>query len=615
MPRIIPVDFETEAIQKRPMYPPKPVGVAIKINGKRKYFAWGHPQENNCTRMEAKKVLLYVFKNHVPLFHNAAFDIEVGMRYLQLPFPRIGYHDTLFLAFLSDPRADSLSLKSLAENLLGMPPDEQTKLHSWILENVFEPNSVRPTKKNPLAAHIAEAPGRLVGTYAVGDIVRTEKLFEHLMPQIKSRGMLAAYEREKLCLPIFEGMSTKGLKIKTRKLKKHLAEWKIGQEKREQWIRKRLKTPGLEINSSRQLANALAKTGSVADADWIMTAPTKTFPQGQRSTKRKTLLKICRDKKLTAALALHGVFSTYIAVFAEAWLATADVYSGRVYPSFSQVRSADEHKGAMRGSRTGRPSSNHPNFLNVPRNQENPLLPNLRDYIAPDDGHVFLIRDYSQQELRVLAHFEEATLLAAYIKNPEMDVHSYVGKLIYKTTGVKYPRSYIKTISFGILYGMGTALLGDSLDISNEEANQLKNHYYKTLPGVAQLNKNLIQRSKLGGAITTWGGREYFAEPPKIIGGQRRDFYYKQLNYLIQGSAADCTKEAMVAVDEKIKPLGGRIVLQIYDEIVTSVPVEVAKEAMAAQKIGMESVAFKVKMLTTGKIGKKSWGEAKICGW
>lgn len=125
----ITIDFETEAIQRRPDYPPKPVGFSIMAPGDRRsrYYAWGHPAGNNCTMQAARAVLLDAWKsNHELLFHNAKFDVDVAQTHLGMPalmWERC--HDTLYLLFLYDPHATSLSLKPAAERLLGMPPEER----------------------------------------------------------------------------------------------------------------------------------------------------------------------------------------------------------------------------------------------------------------------------------------------------------------------------------------------------------------------------------------------------------------------------------------------------------------------------------------------------------
>lgn len=169
------VDFETAGIDSRPLYPPVPVGVAIYGPTIKKYFAWGHPSENNCTVKQATAQLKELYRMYPVVFHHAEFDLDVGCTHLKLPYPA-EWHDTLYMAFLNNPHDASLSLKSLADKYLDMPPDEQTALKNWILKNVPNTHEKKDPKKDPLlfwAANICKAPGGLVGKYAIGDGVRT----------------------------------------------------------------------------------------------------------------------------------------------------------------------------------------------------------------------------------------------------------------------------------------------------------------------------------------------------------------------------------------------------------------------------------------------------------
>ena len=118
------IDYETDGIEKRPEYPPVPVGVAIKRASSCRYLAWGHPSENNCTRNDARDILRNHLKHDKCVFHNSAFDIDVGQTHLGLPFPN-DFEDTLFLGYLRDPRQKSLSLKPMADHRLNMTPNEQ----------------------------------------------------------------------------------------------------------------------------------------------------------------------------------------------------------------------------------------------------------------------------------------------------------------------------------------------------------------------------------------------------------------------------------------------------------------------------------------------------------
>jgi hypothetical protein len=194
------VDFETDAIEQRPAYPPKPAGFSIKMPGDRKprYLAWGHPTGNNTDFRTAQRVLKDVWASgQKVLFHNAKFDLDVAHEHMglrDLPWHRV--HDTLFLLFLHNPRARSLSLKPASEALLGMPPDERDAVRDWLVDQ-----RIIKKRQSP-GAHIAKAPGDLVGTYANGDVIRTERLFRMLYPEIIKRGMGPAYDRERKLLPI-----------------------------------------------------------------------------------------------------------------------------------------------------------------------------------------------------------------------------------------------------------------------------------------------------------------------------------------------------------------------------------------------------------------------------
>lgn len=624
------VDFETRAIQRRPVYPPEPVGAAIWISPSQKeYLAWSHPTKNNCTKAQAKRKLLAVYAEFEVVYHHAEFDLAVGSEHLGLPVPKV-WHDTMFLAFLNDPREEEMGLKELAAKYLKMPPEERDRLQEWILANT----DCKGTKADPWGAHIAEAPGDLAGRYAIGDVERTIKLFNLFYPKVRDRGMLGAYDRERKVMPIFAQMSNEGLRINVPRLKRDLAQWRKQQAARAEWIRKRLKQPktfnefdrrgnliSSAIDSGVKLADAMEEAGKVKH--WIYTAPSSKFPEGQRSTSRDNLLACCADKKLMEELTRYGVLGTYMGTFALPWLEVA-LEHGRIYPSFNQVRGQED--GRMRGTRTGRPSSNNPNLFNVPRNQEDPLLPNMRNYIIPDEGCCFLIRDYNQQELRITAHYEEGRLYLYYHQDPRLkgeknrklwaDAHVLVQNLIHEIVGTLYPRKDVKIVNFGVIYGMGAPGISIKTKGSIESARALKSAHGKALPGVVELAKSIQRSSKRGEPIITWGGREYYVEEPKVVRGkysgelESRDFHYKQLNYLIQGSAADCTKEAMIRSDAAMDKTS-RLVLQVYDELVAQCEIGRKEREMERLKEAMESIEFDVPMLSDGKMGLKSWGEAK----
>ena len=177
---LIALDFETEAIDTRPLYPPTPVGLAVLPDGGAgHYFAWGHPTQNNCSYEHAKESLANLLSTgNEFIFHNAPFDCAVIEEKMGLTVPWERVHDTMLLAFLADPFGE-LSLKPLAEKLLGQPPTEQEAVRDWLVRH-----GVCRSNDKSWGAFIARAPGDLVGTYAIGDVERTLALYKHFMQEM-----------------------------------------------------------------------------------------------------------------------------------------------------------------------------------------------------------------------------------------------------------------------------------------------------------------------------------------------------------------------------------------------------------------------------------------------
>jgi len=172
--------------------------------------------------------------------------------------------------------------------------------------------------------------------------------------------------------------------------------------------------------------------------------------------------------------------------------------------------------------------------------------------------------------------------------------------------GLDLPRTPIKALNFGLLYGQGVGSMAEKLGKSVEEIRTLRNAQLSALPGLKVLDAAVKQRGRAGQCITTWGGRQYFAEEPRVIDGQLRTFEYKLLNYLIQGSAADCTKEALIRYHE----MGygdARFVVTVHDEINISAPKGAFKKEMLRLREAMMSVEFDVPMFSDGEFGA-NWG-------
>ena len=197
------------------------------------------------------------------------------------------------------------------------------------------------------------------------------------------------------------------------------------------------------------------------------------------------------------------------------------------------------------------------------------IIPKVRQYILPDEGDSMIACDYNAQELRLFAYFEDGKLKEQYIKDPKADLHTFSKTLMSEKLGKDIPRDYIKTLSFGILYGAGPKKLSEMLKIPYAEARELMDLYKSEVAtGLSGINDDLMSRYRAKMPFKTVGGRLIKGEPPKIIKGRLMEFGFKSLNTLIQGSGADMAKKAMI--DYANAATHSRLLLSLHDEIVIS---------------------------------------------
>lgn len=620
IPKVITIDFETKAIESRPVYPPTPVGVSIRFPGKKsKYYAWGHPTKNNATREQAAAVLRDVYSSgQAILHHNGKFDIDVAQTHMgvgDIVLDPLLCHDTQFLLFLFDPHSFSLALKPSAAKFLDLPPTEQEAVRDWLMEHQktlkaegLLPPNVRITAGN-FGAWVSLAPGDLVGKYADGDVDRTLGLFQYFWPQLIETGMLAAYQREQKLVPILLENERGGMRCDLPALERDMAESEKAMLTVEAWLRKQLKAPDLDFEKDRELAEVLDREGVITE--WTLTAT------GLKSMNKKVLKPShYHNQKVFQALGYRNKLATCLSTYYRPWTATARATGGILHAGWNQTRNDKDS-----GTRTGRLSSS-PNFMAVAKSFEDkgdgwahpdfitklPHLPMMRKYLLPDSPkHWWGRRDYNQQELRILGHFEDGLLMDAYRSNPRLDVHKFVQDEIKSLLGIELPRTPIKTLNFGLIYGQGVGSMAEKLQREVSEVQKFRAAQFTALPGLKDLDKTIKARGKAGQHITTWGGRQYFAEEPRVIDGRYRTFEYKLLNYLIQGSAADCTKEALIRWHE-VPNRNSRFVVTVHDEINISAPKGVFKQEMLRLREVMMSVEFDLPMLSDAEFGP-NWGD------
>lgn len=602
------VDFETYPIEGNPsINPPKPVGVAIKFSdGKSKYLAWGHPTENNCTWEDARDELARIWDYNL-LFHNAKFDTAVAEKWMELPIPEpLNIHDTMYLLFLDNPYSDTLSLKPNAERLLDMPPEERDRLTEWIMANTDCP------KESVAGAYIYLAPGDLVGEYAIGDVDRTKGLFDLLAPRIKENLMWEAYEREQLLMPIMLKSEQHGVRVDRDRLARDIEIYDAALLQCEDQLRSILKSDTVDFDKGKDIAFALMGAGLCEEQDFL------TTPKGRLSTSKESLKHAFQktDPTVLNLLNYRGSVASALRTFAKPWFDLSR-HDGRIHTTWNQVRYHHEGQRDSHGSRTGRLSGSKPSLMNVtneikgtiPDNLPEPPL--MRRYLLPEEGHYWVKRDFSSQEVRMLAHFEDADLMIAYNENPDLDPHQMAAELIQEITGIEFTRKDTKITAFGIIYGMGVNALAGQLGRPHHEAALVKDAYLRVFPGVKKLQRLVSARGRQGLDIRTWGGRMYYREPSKVVNGRKMDFSYKLLNYLIQGSSADQTKQCLIDWIGA-KPDSHIFLATVHDELNISVPKEEWESGMELLKRYMNQDLFDVPMRSEGFYGD-NWYDLTEC--
>lgn len=579
------VDFETDAIIDGSGQAPRPVGVSVN----HQYYAWGHPTGNNCSYEDGRRALAAVWDQPL-IFHHGKFDIGVAMQHMGLPWPKV-WHDTMYLIYLDNPIAPSVSLKPSAYRLLGMPPDEQDAVRDWLVNK-----GIVPWNSKSWGAHISKAPGDLVGKYAEGDTKRTELLYERLYQSVVDRGMYAAYRRELELTPILYEAEHVGVRIDREQLEWDLFEYQAIFEKMSVQICRVL---GADINldSGAELASALEKSGLAR------TLP--RTPTGRLSTARAALEGAVTDPVLLQLLRYRGALKTLIGTFMKPWLNLSDA-DGRVHPSWNSVR------GDIYGTRTGRLSCSAPNLQNVPTEFEgldlegHPLLPFMRRYILPDEGHVLVAADYNGQEMRLLAHFAEGRAAEIYRKDPRADFHQVARNIVHNEAALDLKRKQVKITGFSLIYGAGVPALASQLGVPHDTARLIRNAYLNAMPGLREFQKDVAGRSQ----VKTWGGRIIPVEPPKMVDGQMWSFEYKLANHLIQGSAADQTKQSIIDY-HKNKVVNSRFLMTVHDENVTSVPIDDLRDDVKALCDSMETLpGFDVPFIAEVEVGD-NWHDLK----
>ncbi|MCO4846267.1 MAG: DNA polymerase I, partial [Sulfurovum sp.] len=290
------------------------------------------------------------------------------------------------------------------------------------------------------------------------------------------------------------------------------------------------------------------------------------------------------------------ILSTYVDPLLK--LANADEAS-RIYTSFGQT-----------GTATGRLSSRDPNLQNIPVRSK--LGRSVREAFVAKEGYKLVSIDYSQIELRLLAHFsKDAALMDAF--NNGVDIHLATSLKLFGEEEAKEKRSFAKSVNFGLLYGMGPKKLSDELGISTGEAKEIISNYFASFPTVKNFLESIQERVKIDGYVETILKRRRIFDYESANGMQKAAFMRESVNTVFQGSAADLIKLSMNEIDTMIREenLDAFMLLQIHDELIFEVKEEKVEEISKRFVHTMENVLeLNVPLECSVSVGD-SWGELK----
>ena len=536
------------------------VGIAVAVDGWSGYYPIAHEGGGN---MDKRIVLEWFMKvcatDAVKIFHNAMYDV-CWIKAYGIP---INGHiiDTMVMASLIDENRLWYSLNSVSFDYLGEVKNEKA------LKEAAESWGIDPKKE------MYKLPAMYVGSYAEKDAELTLELFKVLSREITKQNLTNIFDLETQLFPCLIDMKFKGVCVDVDKA--HIMKQQLCKQEEQLMYQVKAET-GIDVQI--WAARSIAKAFDKLSLDYSTTEKTgaPSFTKNFLSNHQHPMV-----KNIAKAREINKAHTTFIDTILK------HQHKGRIHADINPIRSDQG------GTVTGRFSYSNPNLQQIPaRNKE--LGPMIRSLFIPEKDHKWGCFDYSQQEPRLVVHYAATTEPICFdnsvgnivdkFKDNSVDFHQTVADM------ANISRTQAKTINLGLFYGMGKAKLQAELGLNTkQEAEDLFNQYHQNVPFVRDLMNYTSKTAQTSGSIGTLLGRRCrfnkwepnqfgmhkpmdFEEAERTYGRGRirRAFTYKALNKLIQGSAADMTKKAMVDLyNEGVVPH-----IQIHDELDISIQSE-----------------------------------------
>ena len=515
---------------------------------------------------DAKEAITRLF-SHKIVGQNLKYDLNI--LYHNFDFASYEpYSDTMILAWLLNP-AQSVGLDNLAKKYF----DHVMIKFKDVVKKGEDFSSV----------DISEA-----SKYASEDAWMTYKLHFLLEQKLQNQLLKEAKEVEFPFINTLLSMENEGIMIDREFLQKLLEKANKTLEELTSFI---YELAGVEfnINSTKQLGEVLFEKLQLKKGK-----KTKTG----YSTDEKVLNSLKDDHPIIENLLeyreSYKLRSTYIEPLLK--LASYDKDS-RIYTSFLQT-----------GTATGRLSSKNPNLQNIP--VRTTLGREIRKAFISKDGYKLVSLDYSQIELRLLAHFSQDASLVEAFKN-DKDIHLETAIKIFGKEEAKQKRAIAKSINFGLLYGMGSRKLAETLSITPKEAKGYIESYFASFPTVKSYLESIVEFSKKEGFVATLLGRKRYFDYDGANSFLKASFEREAVNTLFQGSASDLMKLSMNSLYKLLKNSHNKMLLQIHDELIFEVKEDEVEEFSLKTKELMENIyKLNIPLRCSVSVGK-NWGELK----
>jgi DNA polymerase-1 len=579
------ISLDTETTSTDPMRA-ELVGVSLSVDPKQGYYIpVGHKgTEKQLPWAEVRTALapLFLQAEKKIIGHNLKYDWLVLAQH-GLVIPTL-YFDTMIAEWLIDPDGHNLGLKDMAEVYLHT---RMTHIEELIGKG-----------KNQLT--MDAVPVEQAAPYAAADAAVTLALVPKLTEQLKNHNVLELFHNLEMPLVMVLGkMEQNGIALDVPFFEKMSTELTDRLHQIEDLIKSQVGY-SVNLNSTQQLSKALFETLKLEPPD-----RRQRTASGHFSTSAEVLEVIRHQHPVVEMILEYRELAKLKSTYVDTLPLQVNPKTGRVHTSFNQT-----------GSVTGRLASSEPNLQNIPVRTD--LGRKVRNGFIASPGMVLLSVDYSQIELRIVAHMaQDESMLNAFREG--QDIHAATAAAVNNvplSAVTKSQRSHAKAINFGLIYGMSAFGLSRSADITLAEAEDFVRAYFNQFPGVKRYLDSIRQQAARRGYVETLlGRRRYFPNLQNQTNVNIRNREEREaINAPVQGTAADIMKIAMLKVPPAIQAAGlhAKLILQVHDELLLECPKDELKQtAQVVQQTMEQAYTLSIPLETEARSGL-NWGELEV---